>query len=210
MVNEEVNHQRIERPSGLPGYRPALWCAVCGRRAELNKDISCTGSGCPNLCHRKCLDGETEYNCGNTAQLRERADISDHVIFLSQELTPPDLPNTFNLPDPTEREKLDSLTHNELVESVISLRAELASAKEQIKTYSEIIDELPVKRRIIVEALSVVDTLIALKDSGIGKERRSIASTARPEKIDKDWKDHIRANVPASECWDSQCDRGVS
>ncbi|KAG0715309.1 hypothetical protein GWK47_012230 [Chionoecetes opilio] len=104
---------------------------------------------------------------------------------------------------------LGDLSGEELVAQVISLRRELASSKGQIKTYSEVIDELPEKRRVLVEALSVVDTLLALKNLASGNtENRTISCTARPDKIEKDWDDHIRANAAAREWWAPVIDSG--
>ena len=70
--------------------------------------------------------------------------------------------------------------------------------------YSDVIDELPDKRSVLVEALSIVDTLLALKqNSSVTVERRSIACTARPDKIQKNWAEHVRDNTSAREWWTS-------
>ncbi|KAG0723195.1 Peroxidasin [Chionoecetes opilio] len=136
---------------------------VCGRKAELNKDLHCIEPECPNLCHSRCHDWKADYNCGTTGHLRERANIRDQVTFTTQDLTHAPRPDPSEpLHDSTEREDLGDLSGEELVAQVVSLRRELASSKGQIKTYSEVIDELPEKRRVLVEALSVVDTVVVV------------------------------------------------
>ena len=112
------------------------------------------------MCHVGCLADAPEYNCGNTGQLRERAGISDHVTYTTQDLTQGQHPNPpEQLPEPTEEDDLGDLSSEELVTLVGSLRRELASSKDQVKAYSEIIDELPEKRSVLVDALSIVETL---------------------------------------------------
>ena len=49
-----------------------------------------------------------------------------------------------------------------------------------------------------MEALAIKDTLLALKDSAITiKEKRTITCTAKAEKIEKDWAEHILVNQEA-------------
>ena len=89
--------------------------------------------------------------------------ISDHVSFTSQHLTYALL---LNLPHYTEREGLGDFSSKKLVTLLTSLRRELASSKDQFMTYSEIINDLLEKRSVLVnDALSIVDSLIALRDS---------------------------------------------
>ena len=202
IVLEEATHRLIERPSGIPGYRPQFWCAVCGRKAEVNKDLHCIEESCPNLCHRNCLHGVADYICGNTAELRQKANISDQVSFITRDLTQPSAPPLpTSASNPTEREDLASLSSDEKDDLIISLRRELTSVKEEIKTYSEVIDELTEGRSHIVNALSAVDTLLALRDSKRDKDSVFIASTARADKIDRDWSEHLSGNVTAREWW---------
>lgn len=150
MVQEEATHRLIKRPSRIPGYYPQYWCAVCGRKSEINKDLHCTEEGCPNLCHRICLHDNTEYNCGNTAELRQRGGINDQVSFTTQDLSQPSatiLPTPAS--DPTEREDLAGLSSDEKDDLIVSLRRELKSVKAEIKSYSEVIDERTERHSIL-------------------------------------------------------------
>ena len=46
---------------------------------------------------------------------------------------------------------------------MVNLKRELSTSKDLIKAFSETIDNLPQKRSVLVDALSIADTLIALK-----------------------------------------------
>ena len=188
MPVESVLHRQIERPSGIPGYRSGFWCAVCGRKADPEREPHCTEEGCPNVCHVNCLAGAPVYNCGNTGQLREQAGISDQVTFTTQHPTQVQHPTPqVPLPELTEGEGLGDLSPKELVALVVNLRRELSTSKDLINAYSETIDDLPQKRSVLVDALSIVDTLIALNQSAsVPVEQRSIAYTAKPDEIEKD------------------------
>ena len=91
------------------------------------------------------------------------------------------------LPELIEGEGLGDLSPKELVALVVNLRRELSTRKDLIKAYSETIDDLSQKRSVLVDALSIADTLIALKQSAsVPVEQRSIACTAKPDEIEKD------------------------
>ncbi|XP_045106593.1 putative protein TPRXL [Portunus trituberculatus] len=189
MVSECFEH-RIERPSGISGYRPAVWCAVCGRKESLQPVKECTKEGCPNICHVNCLGVATEFSCGNTAQLRDLAGISDPVTPYSRNhqattdlQTQTDSASQQSVEEP--QDDLGDLQKEELVKMVKiarNLRKELASSKSQLSCYRSVTAGLADKRVVLVEAVSIVDTLLATLASE-GLVQQTVACTARPHKI---------------------------
>ncbi|MPC44515.1 hypothetical protein E2C01_038188 [Portunus trituberculatus] len=177
----ECLERLIERPSGISGYRPASWCAVCGRTGSSPKVKRYSTPACPNLCHAECLGEESYFKCSNTGQLRARAGISDLVTLQSSAIQPTSPPITVLAEQDTEN-GLRDLRKEGLEKLVKNLRCELASTKNQLHSYRTVTDDLTIKRRVLVEALNIVDTLIATSASD-GIKQRSVACTARPRKI---------------------------
>lgn len=71
----------------------------------------------------------------------------DRVTFTTQVTTPAAGPcSSQSLPDPTEGEKLDNLSTEELKALVVTLRKHLAFQKELLNAYSNTIDKLLEKR----------------------------------------------------------------
>ena len=192
MANGGSAHKLIERPSGIPGYRPVYWCAVCGRRADTDRDLHCSEEGCPNLCHVGCLGDTAEYSCTDTPLLRERAGIPDRVTFSALDPALLQTPEANeHQPSPEEEEDLRGVSAGELRTQVLCLRRKLRTATEDNIWFSDLVDELPEKRWILTEALSIVDSLLARRASGCGVQRRTIACTATSDKIEKEWTNHI-------------------
>lgn len=176
----------IERPSGLSGYRPAFWCAVCGRKASPQAEKHCVTEGCPNICHDRCLGEDTEFKCSNTGQLRVRLGIDDPVTFHTQNTQEaPTLSNLHELVEEEGEDDLAALRKEELVCLVKNLRRDLASTKCHLTNYRYIISGLADKRNALVEALSIVDTLLATYSSE-DKQQRSVACTAKPHKLERE------------------------
>ena len=183
----------IERPSGISGYRPASWCAVCGRTVSAQTVKPCISQGCPNLSHVECLGEETEYKCGNTGQLRANAGISDPVSPCRQ--ITPSAPPTPSPTDPTEEESdddLDALQKQELKKVVKNLRRDLTSTQSLLNNYRCVKDYLIGRRRTLVDELSTVDTLLATLTFE-EKQQRSVACTARPHNIEAECEAVTRA-----------------
>ena len=140
--------------------------------------------GCSNVCHERCLGNAAEYKCGDTGQLRAALGIDDPVIPYTHDTPAAPTPPAFV--DTTEEgleDDLASLPKVELAQLVRSLRNELASAKSHLTNYRFITGDLADKRRVLVEALSIVDTLIATHDYE-DLQQRSVACSARPKNID--------------------------
>lgn len=147
----------IERPKGLDGYRPAFWCAVCGRKANPNTDKQCIPGKCPNLCHVNCLAGEVEYKCGNTGKLRAERGIPDPVTFCSvasasqlplSTPSPPSLPHVGSAEGEQDRNKHES-KKEELEATVEKLQKELAAAKSRLTSYHSVTGELRDKKESV-------------------------------------------------------------
>lgn len=195
---------RIERPKGLCGYRPSYWCTVCGRKASPTTDQQCTTEACPNLCHVHCLGDATEYRCGDTGQLRALAGITDPVTFFvenSQEPTA-SLPSSSLPPTPSadlveeqQEDGLDNLTKEELIQQLRKVRSELATTKGQLTNYRAITAGLAEKRCVLVEAISIVDTILATHASE-DLQQRSVACSARPHKILSEVVSTVSADTP--------------
>ena len=158
----------------------------------LQADKRCIGENCPNICHVLCLRREAEFRCGNTGQLRAEAGINHPVTFHRRDTQvasdPPALSPSSPSTPPAEEEDEDSLhsaTKEELVYIVRSLKRELASVKSCLTNYRSITSELQDKRGVLVEALAIVDTLLATYDNE-ETQQRSIACTAKPQKIDSE------------------------
>ena len=174
-TKQDTLNRQIERPIGISGIRPGFWYAVCGRKAELKHDLSCSEGGCPNLCHVGCLGNVPEYDCGNTGHLRRRAGIRDQVTFI---VWRPATPPATSFPENTEMDDLNNLSNDEKNILIINIRKELASTKGQLSEYCEIKDDLPSKRYMLVNALSIFDTLLAVKQLSevkIVKKNRQLA-----------------------------------
>lgn len=80
-MDEDTQHKLIARPGGISGYRPAIWCAVCGYKAHIHTTKKCVSEKCPNYCHVNCLGELPNFSCDNTAQLRVEAGIQHLVVF---------------------------------------------------------------------------------------------------------------------------------
>lgn len=180
---EECFQRLIERPSGLSGYRPEFWCAVCGKKTTQQPHKKCCGSqNCDNLCHERCMGEATDFKCGNTGELRALAGISDPVSFFSsqaQEATAPPPPSD-QLED--NEDDLNALQKEELQQLVRNLRRDLATTKSQLTNYRSVAADLADKRSVLVEALSIVDTLLAVQTSEDIRQR-SVSCTAKPHRL---------------------------
>ncbi|KAG0723405.1 hypothetical protein GWK47_042786 [Chionoecetes opilio] len=95
-------------------------------------------------------------------------------------------PSPAHSTDPAEEEPeddLNDLRKEELVQLVINLRRDLTSTKSNLNNYRSVTEDLADKRRVLVEALSIVDTLLATHASE-EKQQRAVACTARSDRID--------------------------
>ncbi|XP_045131593.1 swi5-dependent recombination DNA repair protein 1 homolog [Portunus trituberculatus] len=80
------------------------------------------------------------------------------------------------------QDDLGDLQKEELVKIARNLRKELASSKSQLSCYRSVTAGLADKRVVLVEAVSIVDTLLATLASE-GLVQQTVACTARPHKI---------------------------
>lgn len=204
--DSRFHYEKIERPRGRPGYRPRTWCSVCGKTASLEADKRCQVADCPNICHIACLEEELDFNCEITGQLRGNQGITDPVTFYTERVNTEVIPPEVIITQDNEEEDADlhQLQKEELVDLVKKLRQELAATKTRLGRYKTVIDQLPEKRSILVEAISIIDTLVATQASIEEVQQRTIASSAYPNRIDQDWEKHIEGNDELYIWWTSE------
>ena len=214
MLSPVFHTKRIERPPGLPGYCPAVWCAVCGSAANAKHAFThCTVDGCPNVCHQRCLDEQDEFNCELTEAWRVKKGIIISITFRSEE--PASTPGTntpttaSNIateePDVIEVEisdDIDDLSPDELKAQLRSLRQEFSKVRSKLSNYECLAFNLPEKRDVLVQALNIVDALIATQTCQ-GTETRTISCSAIPSRIDHDWDSKVGESADARNWWNS-------
>ncbi|MPC41820.1 ATP-dependent RNA helicase DHX8 [Portunus trituberculatus] len=132
--------------------------------------------------------------------LRRRLEGLVHISQLRREGRVTNVSDVVVRGQKVKRGKTDNLPNEEFITLVVTLRWELVTSKVNIRIYSDVIDELPEKRSVLVEVLSLVDMLLAL-----GKDGRHISCIAKQDKIDSDWDDHILVRV--NEWWTSLVDQ---
>ena len=224
MLSPIYHTRRIERPPGLPGYCPAVWCAVCGTAANAkHPHVSCVVEDCPNVCHQRCLLEDSEYNCEHTEDLRNRNGKPLSVTFSiegqpnlptttevldsftvdeDRQISTESSPDAVNVIEIADDENLDHLTSNELKSYIGRLKSDLQTTKSKLSNLESVITGLPEKRDILVQALSIVDTLIATQ-SCQAVQSRTIACSAIPSRIDSDWENKLTESKETSLWWNS-------
>ena len=173
---------------------------MCGKKALPRTDRKCVVAHCQNYCHSSCLGDEVDYNCEKTAGLRALQGITDAIRFFAEgdEVAPP-TPETSN-----DEERLEDLPKNVLADLVRNLRRDLATAKSQLNTFKNIVTGLPERRSVIVEVLEVIDTLVATQANTEELHQRSIACTARSNKIDEEWEKQLEESDETYIWWADQ------
>ena len=202
-----IHQSRIERPGGRPGYRPKYWCSVCGKAAKLEVDQACIIDNCRNICHIGCLGEYEVFNCENTSQLRELHGIPHHITYYIDRPDTPAAPVNVedqDLQDEDSQDELNQLQKEELVVVVKQLRKELSTTKTKLMRYKTIVDELPEKRNILVNAIAIIDSLVATQASIEEVQQRTIASSAYPDRIDQDWEKHIEEHDEVYTWWSAE------
>ncbi|KAG0712473.1 hypothetical protein GWK47_018400 [Chionoecetes opilio] len=171
MQGDVSHHQLIARPTGLPGYAPVRWCAVCGKKTANTEVIPCTTAvDCSNIVHTTCVGSNTTLDCGEVSALRTAADISAPVVY--QEAVA-DLPQgVANIPESPTVDDSDSdyadllqLEPRELVEIIRQLRVELARKKNIINYFETTSHTLADKRDAVVTVLDFIDNICATRSS---------------------------------------------
>ena len=228
--NPIYHTKRIERPPGLPGYCPAVWCAVCGSAANSkHPHVACIVDGCPNVCHQRCLGDNAEYNCEDTERLRVHIGKPVSVFFRTDDppVTSPPSTESQGSSQPAGRPActttvdtdviqivddddidLDDLTNEDLKSQIKLLKVELFNTKRALSNYETLIKDLPEKRDFLVQALSIVDSLISVQ-SIQSTETRTISCSAIPNRIDQDWEAKLAQSERAAQWWHSEQPRAL-
>jgi len=194
------NHVLIARPSGLPGYAPREWCAVCGKTTANVDAINCLGTNCPNTCHSECLNGNEVFNCFEVSNLRTSLNIQDRVIHINSGTDNVDAAR--NNRDEADDELLQ-LGSRELVAIVRRLQTEITRKNSILSFFGSIADNIAAKRDAIVTVLEFMDNITATKSSLEQLEVKTTACSACPDKIDEDWLAATASNQELSAWWTS-------
>ena len=144
-----------------------------------------------------CLLEDPEFDCRNTGQLKMLSGIWDQRVMFVQDQTHflpiPPKPTGSTDPNPSLQEEQETRED--------CLERELAVYKDFVKTYNEVIDGLPEKRSKLVEGLAIIDTLLTVRDSiRENTSHTSIACTTKPDKIEREWNEHVCEN-PVTREW---------
>lgn len=202
LVNSITHHHAlIARPLGLPGYEPIEWCAVCGK-TSVNKPIThCTTTNCPNVCHNKCLGQNSSFECSEVGTLRHLQSISDAVTYVGDTPQQDDVRGVAATSEPNQDDDLLLLEPRELVSIIRQLRSELKRKKSILSFFGTASQSIAEKRDAVVTILDFIDNLTATKSSLDELDVKSIATSARSEKIDKEWQQHINTHRGSQAWW---------
>ena len=181
MLSTPNQHARIARPEGLPGYEPREWCAVCGKSTANKGKVNCSYSDCPNICHPQCLGEDSHFTCTEVQRLRQAIGIPDEVSHVTPDNETTETHESSAIDE--ERELLQ-LEPTDLVRIIRNLRSELARKNSLLKFLGTTTEDIASKRDAVVNILNFFDSIVASTTALPSLEVRSIACTARPEKID--------------------------
>ena len=201
MAGTPENHSLIARPPGLFGYAPRQWCAVCGKTTADKPFVNCNTAECPNTCHTHCLREDTSFDCSEVGSLREAQGVNAHVVYLSKEQ------HQSTQHDLTDQDDEDSdllhLDKPELIKLNKALRKELRSKKAILNLFEPSTHHIAENREYLVSVIHFLDRIVALRSSLEELDTNSIACSARSERIDKEWQQHVTSNEAARSWWTS-------
>lgn len=214
MTGDVSHHRLIARPPGLPGYAPSRWCAVCGKKTTDKPVVHCSASDCPNIVHVNCLGDKTSFDCPEVGDLRTAQGINAQVAYHEpttsdqQEnvVTPDTAPDDDTLSDSFEGPSDDDLLKlqpTELVSIIRNLQGELVKKSKALHLYSSFSNNIGGVRDQVVNVLSFIDKIAASHSSLEDHSVRSIAASARPNRIDDEWLDHVTSNQETQTWWTS-------
>ena len=203
-VNE--THKLIDRPRGIPGYRPSQWCSVCGKAARGEDANNCKGLYCQNKCHKKCLADLEAFDCMEVAALRTIIDIADPVVYIEQlpDIQVTEISEDILSEDTIEKNRLQEKSKEELIEEIIRLKKEASASNSLANELKNICKTIASKRDALVEALDFVDTLTATVNSIEEKSTTTIACSAIPQVIDREWQERTEAHPHLENWWETQ------
>ena len=196
-------HRLIARPTGLPGYEPREWCSVCGKSSANSTKINCKATDCPNVCHISCLGDNEEFSCDQVSNLRTTLNIVDNVVLYVDDSNHEN-GESANTGNPgTRNEELLQLSSNELVDIINRLQTELNRKNYIVGFFSTVSKDIAKHRDALVTILEFIDNISATTSSLEELEVKSVACTARPEKIDEEWEQKIVSNRQVKSWWTS-------
>ena len=195
--NHFHKHELIAGPSGLSGYIPREWCAVCGKSSGKTAIFKCSDDNCPNICHKSCLDVRDFFDCFDVQELRNKLDIHHPVVYVDLD------DDSLEESEDNYEDDLNQLSNQELIITIQNLRKELGKKSTALSFFDSFIRDLTKQREALVTALDFIDNLASYKSTLEELDFRSIASTARPEKIDEEWERKINSDQNSMSWWSS-------
>lgn len=182
--------------AGQAGFPGARYCCVCSYSTRDKPVTPCT-EDCPNSVCRECYS-DARFCCSQTAELRSARGFSRPVTY---ELSSPNTtePEETNQPDEQEQDVqaeeeenvvqhlVTTSTKEELARQLIQLQQETQRQKLIITRYRE-------QRKLVLSQKTALEKTLSLLEQVENSELEqsppqiaSIATSALPSKIDKDW-----------------------
>ena len=179
-------HQKIARIV-RNGQCPAVWCSVCGYACRGPQNtVECDEAECTNCCHPSCLQANSTFNCTETSQLRTVANINEPVMYMTTQLEP----------SSGSSGNLEDASKEELISIITTLRSELSSKNSLLSSFNAISHDLAAKRDAVLTVLELLDNIQAIKTGSDSLETRTIACSAKGEKIDEEWENKLSSETP--------------
>ncbi|KAK3849265.1 hypothetical protein Pcinc_043972 [Petrolisthes cinctipes] len=203
MSLEEDSHRAIARPAGLSGYTPQTYCSVCGKTTVKLPSHPCVSQHCVNSIHTTCLGTETEFDCSKVGSLRIALGITAPVSYLEETTSAPTHSSDTDSSPEDDLAHLLELQPSELVKVIRELRVELSRKNKLIRFYSSVSSNISGVRDAVVGVLDFIDNIAANHSSLGSLNTRTLASSACPDWIDKEWVNHVTTNQDTQDWWTS-------
>ena len=197
----EPKHVLIARPAGLPGYAPREWCAACGKSSSNSAVLKCTSAECPNTCHIACLGEIENFNCAQVQTLRTALTILDKVIYVDTAQGCDQEEVTEDSGD--DNDELLQLGSHELVAIIKRLQTDITRKNNILSFFTSFTQDIAKHRDALVTVLQFIDNISATKSSLEELEVKSVACSARPNRIDEDWNQELNSNSQLQAWWTS-------
>ncbi|KAK3880803.1 hypothetical protein Pcinc_014724 [Petrolisthes cinctipes] len=203
MSLEEESHRAIARPAELSGYTPQTYCSVCGKTTVKLPSHPCVSQHCVNSIHTTCLGTETEFDCSKVGSLRRALGITAPVSYVEETTSAPTHSSDTDSSPEDDLAHLLELQPSELVKVIRELRVELSRKNKLIRFYSSVSSNISGVRDAVVSVLDFNDNIAANHSSLGSLNTRTLASSACPDWIDKEWVNHVTTNQNTQDWWTS-------
>ncbi|KAK3875385.1 hypothetical protein Pcinc_019723 [Petrolisthes cinctipes] len=155
---------------------------------------------CVNSIHTTCLGTETEFDCSKVGSLCKALGITAPVSYVEETTSAPTHASETDSSPEDDLAHLLELQPSELVKVIRELRVELSRKNKLIRS---VCSNISGARDAVVSVLDFIDN-IATNHSSLGLlNTRTLASSARPDWIDKEWVNHVTTNQDTQDWWTS-------